>query len=525
MAAPNLILASNTAGLTALEIGDRPVVQEHQTLVALLESRLGTGYAQMFAEPALGGKSGKAATSVSWFTPRPGAAVSFDRLGAAERAEAEEQLRQRMDRLTGLLGDSQHGALLQRALMVPHVNDIYWVNGTAVLTNWGFVPQSVSPGDPAQMDQHWKTTLGRFVRSGASPWLASASGGTSSKAAEAMTILRGVATAPARTASSGAAPWYMRPLAWGVCGALLVAIGLSAGLGIRLAMREPTLALKDAEALLAAQEALNRSLRRQIDSARGAATGNVCTARDPLGMLDALYATLGRVEGGPAPTAGQRLANVLESAVVQIAVDRDGGAKTFAAGFFVAPAMVLTVREAVEGAKPNAVRVANAAIGATGVPASVKATTSADAGARSYALLTVEPAVGSKAGVLGFAGGVARLNEVIAAGYGTAQPGGDGSAGATRPPAYLAGTAVIGAVDRAPEGKSGPGRVLYAGPAQATGSPLVDRCGRVVAVRSGTVSGDMGGGIAMAVEDLVAWLGEQGVRTTASTARCSPGAS
>jgi hypothetical protein len=330
----------------------------------------------------------------------------------------------------------------------------------------------------------------------------------------------------------------MRPLAWGVCAVLLVATGLLAGLGVRLAMRDATMPLKDAEALLAAQEALNRSLRQQIDDLRKAAGGTVCTAKDPIGALGGVQAMLGRVEGESAPVARQRLATLLDASVVLITVERDGGAKTYGTGFFVSPTMVLTTRDAVQAAKPNTIRLSNTAIG-VGVPAAAKATAPAAGGkdaveGRNYGLLVVDPAVGRKATVLGFAGQVARLNEVVVAGHVAPRPAGavsaDAKADVRGEPTYLAGSGMIGAVERAADGKPGPGRVLYAGLGHGGGSPLVDRCGRVVAMRSGAPAGDavasgavISPGIALSADDLVAWLGENGVKATASAARCNAG--
>lgn len=212
----------------------------------------------MFAEPALGGRSGKNIASVSWFTPRPGAAVSFDRLGATERAEAEEQLRQRMDRpvdrpVRRSAARRAATAGTGCAARQRHLR----VNGTAVLDELGVRPTidiaggSGPDGCPLENDaQPVRTATARR------PGSASASSADPSKAGDAMTIR--VASAPARAAVSGSPLAPRRSPGVLACGPAGID-GLLAGLGVRMGTREAAIPPKDAEALLEAQEALNRA--------------------------------------------------------------------------------------------------------------------------------------------------------------------------------------------------------------------------------------------------------------------------
>ena len=46
--------------------------------------------------------------------------------------------------------------------MLPGENDIYFIDGEPVLTNWGFVPAAVGE-DPEAQQRHFRATLGRGI--------------------------------------------------------------------------------------------------------------------------------------------------------------------------------------------------------------------------------------------------------------------------------------------------------------------------------------------------------------------------
>ncbi|MCC7048247.1 MAG: hypothetical protein IT562_16155, partial [Alphaproteobacteria bacterium] len=379
MATAQLIRTTDTSALKPVAAGGAPAVHAASELRDLLETRLGPGSSQLFAEPAVAGRPGQAVERVSWFGEHAGAGQALGDLTGQAKTAAEEALRQAMRRLAPLLADPRHAPLLRAALMLPGDDDVRILAGDPVLTNWGFVPANVDPADLDAMDRHWRATLGRFAPF-PSPWRGGAtvlppeppptrpSPTRAPVAAAAPAAAVPPPTTPAPVAATGTLlPWYQRPTAWAGCAAAILLAGVAIGLLLRFLLPPAQVATADrVRALIAQQVEVNRGLEQQVARLRQAMAGDVCTAENPTGIPNTRRPVF-PVDGEPAKpgqpnpeekksegeggkdsesAAGDRLIDVIDSGTVLVIAEGSKGT-----GFFVAPGYVATNRHVVETAK------------------------------------------------------------------------------------------------------------------------------------------------------------------------------
>lgn len=212
-----------------------------------------------------------------------------------------------------------------------------------------------------------------------------------------------------------------------------------------------------------------------------------------------------------------------------IIVPQEGGTAT-GSGFFVAPGLIVTNRQMVEGADPARLVVTGKKLGHL-TPAKILATTpSFEIGGPDVALLRVEGVTGIQP--LAFSTTAAPLDSVIAAGF----PGlllqadeafdrlrqGDASA----VPEVILTDGKINAIQSAPGGvKIMPHSAAVSG--GNSGGPLVDACGRVLGINTFITANReqvVHANYAQKSDGVLSFLQEHGVPTANVTSPCVPGA-
>lgn len=546
MAIPQLIRTTDTTGLGPVSVGGTPVVHGAPELRDLIETRLGPGSFAFFAEPAVSGRPGQTVERVSWFGEHAGEGVALADLTGAGKAQAEDALRQTMRRLAPLLGDARHAPLLRAALMVPGDEDIRILGGDPVLTNWGFVPAGVDPGNVDALDRHWHATLGRYATF-PSPWRATATvlapeasptqpPPPVATTAAAPTV---AVAAPVVIAPVAALPWYQRASAWAGCAAAILVAGVAIGLLLRFLLppAQPATAER-LRTLITAQVEVNRGLEQQAARLRGALAGNVCTAEDPTGAGVPARPVF-PVEGDPVKpgdkksdagpekeketAASDRLIDVIDGGTVLVIAEGSKGT-----GFFVAPGYIATNRHVVATAKDNKAYVISKALGRVFPAMIVAITPEAPDILRDYALLKIADTPPDRIRVLKVTGTLDRLDQVVAAGF----PGfviqhdahfqalmkGD----LTSVPDAVVSNGVVSTIQGQPEGA---GAIIHTAILSHgnSGGPLLDLCGRVVGINTLIAldkKSHRQSNISLTSADLVAFLKANNVPVEASDGRC-----
>src|SRR5258706_1381878 len=228
----------------------------------------------------------------------------------------------------------------------------------------------------------------------------------------------------------------------------------------------------------------------------------------------------GAAGGGTTPLSTPQLVAQLEkAAVLVVSTSRKGTA--VGSGFFIAPDRLLTNRHVVEGA--DRVIVTSRALGRPFSARVIAATDRGKAGSADYALLEV-PGVNHEQ--LQLTTQVAKLQDVVAAGYPGITIGNDADFTSL----------AQGKRDAAPDLVLTPGEINAIQINQSpwptlahtalisqgnSGGPLVDRCGRVVGINSYLISQTTVTGFAIAASDLIDFLGRHGLRPPTNNAPCA----
>jgi S1-C subfamily serine protease len=529
--APRFIGKTSLAGLHLVQSDGQPVLALHARLRDLLQSRLGSAAAGLFAEPVVTWPGADSPGSVSWYADAPGDAEPLAGLPADRRAAAEARLRSILRQFGPLLADPAAGPLLRRALALGSRSGLLAVGGAPVLTEWGLASDAAGSEDA--------------IAARASAWIEDYADAPPPAAAPAAAVPAPptpIVPVPVPAAARPAWDWALIPAAV-VIAALFLGVGLYAGarmVAARVAARPNSVALLNEQATrdaMGRQREQNVALEKEIEARRHLLAGNVCVA-DPaqvprLGPDRAAAVPPGAVPPSPGGTAFQgTLAELLTQAVVLvIAPGRgpDDGTST-GSGFFVAADLIATNRHVIEGADPDEIVVTSKKLGRTTRARVVAQTPDAEIGSPDIALLRVEGAPGIQP--LAFSTTAAPLDPVIAAGF----PGllmesdeafarlrrGDVSA----VPEVILTDGRINAIQSAPGGM----RIMPHSAAVSggnSGGPLADACGRVLGINTFiTTSREqvVHANYAQKSDGIVAFLRQNGADVADLTGPCAPGA-
>lgn len=541
--ADHFLTKTRVAQADFVEAGGRRVLERHGELRRLLADRAGPGAAALFAEPVISRGNDAAPPTVSWYGDTGGEARPLSALPAAERDRAEAYLADHLRPLRALAADPGTADLVLGALSVLGADDVMVADGRPVIVNWGLLPGG-NGANAAARPAHYEATLGRYLP------LAGALGDAPQPAP--VTPLAG-ARDTVVPPPPGAAPRGVTPLAWVpllvllVLAALILAWLLVPGTRLMHAATPPAVSETGA---LAAQRALNDSLRARRDALQAALDGATCRADGVLLLPGGLTPEgltpppLGTAPGPTAPAAPDALLpnradrvlvpggegadgsllNWIEARTVLV-LAREGEGVTVGSGFVVAPGRVLTNQHVIAGAQ--SVLVAARALARPLEARVIKARGPLAEMGGDFALLEIEDA-GLPAFPLFQASGSLKLQQVIAAGF----PGDvlEMDAGFAALRAGKAGampdlTLTDGIVNT--EQQIGPEtRVLMHSAPLSTGNsggPLVDMCGRVVGINSFARQGRLQNrGYALPVPDILAFLDGTGAAAQLAREDCAP---
>ncbi|MBI3515308.1 MAG: trypsin-like peptidase domain-containing protein [Proteobacteria bacterium] len=223
--------------------------------------------------------------------------------------------------------------------------------------------------------------------------------------------------------------------------------------------------------------------------------------------------------GGATPLSNAQLVGFLEKATVLVVATQSRGASV-GTGFFVSPDRLLTNRHVVDRA--DRVLVTSRALGKP-YPARVVAATDRGAvGGADYALLEV-PGLAHEQ--LTLTTQIAKLQEVIAAGYPGVTIGNDADFRAFAQGQRNAAPDLVitrGEVNAIQINQAKVPTVAHTALISEgnSGGPLVDRCGRVIGINSYIAQKTTVTGFAIASSDLVEFLNKNGARIAVNNAPC-----
>ncbi|MEM9577284.1 MAG: trypsin-like peptidase domain-containing protein [Pseudomonadota bacterium] len=305
-----------------IEVGGTRAVDQYDALFAALSAKASPDIAKLFAEPLISKGNDRAASTVSWYSDRPGQGVPISKLDPATQQNVASALRSGLERVKDLLDDPEVGALAAAALYIGGPSDIWSVDGKPVLVNWGLMPEAGS--DAVTRSAHYAETLGPYLSMETPPPLteteqesrradrvAAVAAATAAATAAAVpsagstddTTQESDQTAPAATtspASGGETPPDAQApargrvplIAWLPMVLLLLLFGgvlawlLTPGNRI-FADDGPQPVVADADTLRAARE-INRALEQRLADLNVALDGAVCRADGTLLMPDGM---------------------------------------------------------------------------------------------------------------------------------------------------------------------------------------------------------------------------------------------
>ena len=144
-----LVISTHLSGRRPLGVGSQQVIDGYPQLVRVIESRLGTQDARLFARP----ERRSDPSWIDWHSAYEGPVVPLGELPPERRVAVEAAVSGSLARIRSLAESLQQGDgsarffgdVLTRAATNPGPDSIYLVGEHPVLVLWGFEPESRMP--------------------------------------------------------------------------------------------------------------------------------------------------------------------------------------------------------------------------------------------------------------------------------------------------------------------------------------------------------------------------------------------
>lgn len=479
-------------------------------------------------------------TDVRWYSTAQGNHIVFPEVEEANQADINSKIKEIFSILTPTIVSSSEKGLLLNALMIPSQDDIRIVEGEIVFTNWGFIPADIG-SDEVSLRNHFQSIYGDFcsidqiwpiadtveenkpATPNVKPWPDKTSEKNAQEQKGTDTSNAALPPRPPQETDTVSRPRRF-PIGFFVFMALLmILIGLLLG-WFTSDYYAPSLWPKGTDAV-DAQEKLNESLGRERDELKEMLKEEICQRSDVKSLLDPGQDMVKRLPDdlkdmapgseGEIP-ASVKVAEVLENSAVMVLSQTKKGI-SMGTGFLISNTHIITNRHVVEGNTSNEVVIVNKKIGKA-VPAKIQAKSKGkEIGQRDYAVLTLNEQIPMQPLVL--APDVAKLSRVYTGGY----------------PGFLTSMDPAleklfnGQLDKAPEMIMSSGEVSVVQKPSGcvpivvhtaemsqgnSGGPLIDQCGRVIAINTFIASDPESGrraNFSLSSEDLMAFLDEKKV--------------
>ena len=527
MAAPHFLLQTPIGAVVPVESGGMPVQARYADL-----QRIAGASASLFAEPVATRETDGTIRSFAWYAPGT-EAQPLAGLVQPQRAAAEAALRAALAPLLPIAqGSGPEAELVAAALSLPDSGSILVIDGRPVLAGWGMVPA----GDSRDAQSRIAAVLGPFLPGAA---------GAATIAPRAAPLRSAASAAPPPiTPVSAAAPVGPRRF-WLIPAAIAVALfflllGLWLGwhmLAESAANRRQVAEFVNRDQVrqaLELQRRTNEALAEEVERARRAAEGDVCTAtplnpppgRAPLPAdLPARPTPPTPPDAPPAPRPNTLL-QLLDQSVVLVAGQAPQG-MSIGTGFFIAPGTIVTNAHVVNDIS-GPVFVASRHLGRAVQAEVVRRTPQAQPGHPDFALLRVSGVPSLTP--LTLTRQAQRLDDVVAAGYPAAIVQNDQRfqalmrGDASQLPELVTTDGRISAIQTLASGLVAMPHTAAISPGNS-GGPLVDRCGRVTGVNTfNHVNAQLAERVSYAqkTEALLAFVRDAGVTVETADNACSP---
>ena len=541
-----LIRTNALRSLVEAEVRATPVTEHWGDISSVLTQRCGSDVAALFAEPSISRSNGASESIARWYSETEGPAVSFSALDPTSQGAAASQLTSLLSRLEPVLRDPETADLIGPVVQIPSMADVMIVGGRPVIVNWGFLPEEIAT-NPQKRESHFRTTLGQYLpgvgvpsftasRSSAVPAattaaaMAPAAAAMAPAAATAAPVATVPAAVPVVVVESRYRPWLPISIATAVALLALVVLLIP---GVLVYPEQGAATAEEVEL----RKQMNRSLEEHVEKLRKQLAESVCTLQNPAGPGGTTpggpqRSTPGQQGAAPTPgspttpgktdpatppgkdppaTPGQQgavtppatppgdgkrpltnaelLAALEKATVLVLTVSADGNdVEGFGTGFFINDKQIVTNRHVIQNAQPGRVIVVNKTLARPVLAKVISSSPNAQPGREDFALLQIDKPSGV-AGV-GLAGNTERLSPVTAAGYTGTLVKSDPAflklirgEDATAMPEMVVTQGIVTVIQ---QNSAGPTLVYHTATISGgnSGGPLVDACGRVVAINT-----------------------------------------
>lgn len=293
-----LIGTNSLRGMAEATVDGFPITDRWKDLAALLAQRCGPDVASLFAEPVISRTAGGGDATARWYTDADGPVIGYMAVDDEGRREVGEAIKHLLVRMAPLLADPASSKLVGPCLHVSSMYDIKVVGDRPVIVNWGFLPEQVAVSAVAR-EAHFRAGLGQFWPEMVAPPFETALpvrllAEPSPAAVASAAVVPPAVTTVSETGVAGR-PWLPVAIATGV--ALVVLLVLLFGNVLRYPEPSTTLTA-DADV----RREITGTLQEQVRQLRLQLETMTCSAANPTGQPLAPGATLPPA-GPAAPSA------------------------------------------------------------------------------------------------------------------------------------------------------------------------------------------------------------------------------